>query len=89
MRTKTDAHDWEWWRDLEARQEIREWSKLDPEYAEMIQDLKDAIAYKSRTREPSYGQTWDQRMDDESFCDAAAAALGMGTKMLPSNKYRK
>lgn len=71
----------------EGKEQIRQWSQSTPEYSELIQSLKDQLAYQLGQRACEYGVDKRVRCDDDAILQSQACSLGMGTKMLPSNRY--
>ena len=79
--------EWTLW---EARNEVRRYSEKVPGYSEAVSSIKDALCeLTGRYRDNTYGRDRRRHCEDESTIALAAVSLGMGTKVLPSNQYRK
>ncbi|MDC0283393.1 hypothetical protein OAK55_01455 [Akkermansiaceae bacterium] len=79
--------EWTLW---EARNEVRRYSEKIPGYSEAVSSIKDALCeITGRYRDMNYGRDKRHHCEDESNVQLAAVSLGMGTKNLPSNQYRR
>lgn len=70
---------------------MRRWSASTPGYAEMIQDIRDALAYAERSREPmcllETGEKPTVAPEDECRIDSVQVKLSLGSRILPSKKF--
>ena len=79
--------EWSLW---EARNEVRRYSEKISGYSEAVASIKDALCeITGRYRDMNYGRDRRHHCEDDSTIDLAAVSLGMGTKNLPSNQYRR
>jgi len=79
--------EWTLW---EARNEVRRYSEKIPGYSEAVASIKDALCeITGRYRDMNYGRDKRHHCEDESNVQLASVSLGMGTKNLPSNQYRR
>ena len=71
----------------DAKREIEVWSTLVDGYARSVDSIVDTLNSTASPAEPSGYECGRTYCDDDSHLEAAAVSLGMGTKMLPSNRY--